>query len=165
MLIRTRPNLSAAHRERAHESPSSVSWTTHRQGCSSRSVPFLLFLECTLHPYDKHRRLHWHGPRWWSSSCRNPPHRRPHTASSSQINLNNYFLTLYLHMPLLLHAHHDCRELLPSNDYISLELRWLIMCSVFLTILLLMQSITSLPSLLYLLISTTFTNQDQLDLE
>jgi len=33
------------------------------------------------------RRLHWHGPRWWSSSSGNPPHRRPHTASSSQINL------------------------------------------------------------------------------
>ena len=35
------PNLSAAHRERAHESSSSVSWTTHRQGCSTRSVPSL----------------------------------------------------------------------------------------------------------------------------
>ena len=87
MLIRTRPNLSAAHRERAHKSSSSVSWTTHRQGCSTRSVPFILFLKCTLHPYDNHRRLHWHGSCWWSSSCGDPPHRRPHTASSSQINL------------------------------------------------------------------------------
>ena len=87
VLIRTRPNLSAAHRERAHESSSSISWTTYRQGCSTRSVPFLVFLECILHPYDNHRRLHWHGPRRWSSSCRDPHHRKPHTASSSQINL------------------------------------------------------------------------------
>lgn len=38
------PDLSAAHGERAYESASPVSWTTHRQGCSTRSVPFLLFL-------------------------------------------------------------------------------------------------------------------------
>ena len=45
VLIRTRPNLSAAYRKRAHESSSSVSWTTHRQGCSTRSVPFLFPLK------------------------------------------------------------------------------------------------------------------------
>ena len=37
------PNLSAAHRKRAHESSSSISWTTHRQGCRTRSVSFFFF--------------------------------------------------------------------------------------------------------------------------
>lgn len=36
------PNSSAAHGERAHKSASPISWTAHRQGCSTRSVPFLL---------------------------------------------------------------------------------------------------------------------------
>jgi hypothetical protein len=56
---RTRLNLSPAYRERTHESSSSVSWTTHRQGCSARSVPFLLFLKCTLHPCEQKATLAW----------------------------------------------------------------------------------------------------------
>ena len=129
VFIRSRLNLSAAHRERAHESSSSVSWTTHRQGCSTRSVLILLFLKGILHPYDKHRRLHWYGPRWWSSSCGDPPHRRPHTASSSQINLiarlSSDFVPShappldYDYMHIITVGNSCTLPGLASNDYIS----------------------------------------------
>ena len=141
MLIRTHPNLSVAHRERAHELASPVSWTAHRQGCSTRLVSFSIFFRCVLHPYDNYRRLHWHGPRRWSSSCGDSPHRRPHTASSSQINS----IARLLSDPVPSHAlspplNYDCMRI--TNVRNSCTRSGLRLIVAFLTILLLMKSMT-----------------------
>ena len=122
------PNLSSTHGERTHKSASPVSWTAHRQGCSTRSVP-LLFLASTLHSYDNHRRIHWHGPRRWSSGFGDPSRRKSHTASSSQINLITRLLSdiLSSHAPPF-PFDYDCMTAgntygtqlgLPSNAYTS----------------------------------------------
>ena len=117
VLIRTHPNLSAAHRERAHESSSSVSWTTHRQGCSTRLVPFLPFQKMHLTTMWKSQKAILAWPSLVEQQLWGP--------SSSQASygeqLANKFNCMIAFWPctftchsswLRLHAHHNCRELL-----------------------------------------------------